>query len=64
MPLHDQMRQAALAELLAHREPRLTAANNQRLDMLDGHAGILFGCFITHAQAAAWAQAARVGVRR
>ena len=35
MPFHDEVGQAALAELLAHRQPGLTAADDQRLDLLN-----------------------------
>jgi len=34
-PFHDEVGQAALAQLLAHRQPGLTAADDQRLDFLN-----------------------------
>jgi hypothetical protein len=42
MPFHDQMRQSAFAQLLAHRQSGLTAANYERFDVLDGHNATLF----------------------
>jgi hypothetical protein len=41
MPFHDQMRQS-FAQLLAHRQSGLTAANYERFDVLDGHNATLF----------------------
>jgi hypothetical protein len=35
VPLQDQVRQAAPAQFLAHCQPGLTAAYDQRLDFLD-----------------------------
>jgi hypothetical protein len=51
MPLQDEMWQTAFAQLLAHHEAGLTAANDQCLDIFDWHAGIPFGCGQTHAWA-------------
>jgi hypothetical protein len=34
MPLDDKMRNTAIAEVLAHRQPRLTAADHQCPDFL------------------------------
>jgi hypothetical protein len=42
MPLHDQMRQSAFAQLLAHRQSGLAAANYERFDILGRHNATLF----------------------
>jgi hypothetical protein len=42
MPFHDQMRQPAFAQLLAHRQSGLTTANYERFDVLSGHDAALF----------------------
>jgi hypothetical protein len=42
MPFHYQMRQTAFAQLLAHRQSGLTAANDERFDVLHGHDATLF----------------------
>jgi hypothetical protein len=42
MSFHDQVGQVALAQLLAHCQPGLTTADDQRLDLLNRHVATLF----------------------
>ena len=41
MPFDDEMRHAAFAQVLAHRQPGLTAAYDERLDLFNRHARTL-----------------------
>jgi hypothetical protein len=45
MSFHDEVRQAALGQLLAHRQPRLTPANDQSLDLLNRQGRVPFSVF-------------------
>src|SRR5213593_4202547 len=42
MPFDDEMGQAAFAQVLAHRQPGLATANDECLDLFNGHARYLF----------------------